>query len=154
MKNQILRRRISFLYMVILFLAFQANADSSCGEFFQSEKVRKAKVYESLHRAMKDDYVVQVFTKIINGQEKKLVLMGETHIKSKESAAIGRDVINNFNFVGREGYETGKTWGDKFKAKAVAPALAKFGIKDRPQFWIASMVTPPICRPFINTKTW
>lgn len=66
--------------------------------------------------------------------------MGEVHNKSPQSAAIGREVVSNFDYVGREGFDPEKTWGGGFKGRVVSPVLSKLGIKDRPQFWFARLI--------------
>lgn len=128
------------LIALIISMALPLYAGAmSCADLL-SGKLAQPNVLESLHSAAKDDYAVQVFTKEVNGQKRTLVLMGEVHIKSEQSAAVGREVINNFDYVGREGFDPEKTWGGRFKSQVVAPLFAKVGIKEKPQFWFARLL--------------
>jgi len=126
--------------MLLLSISFKVNAVSTCEGIFNFGKERQTNVYASLYKAMKDDYAVQVFTKDVNGRPRTLVLMGETHIKNKTSAAVGREVINNFDYVGVEGFDSEKTWGGRFKSKVITPITTKIRIKDKPQFWLARLI--------------
>lgn len=129
-----------FTAVMVLFQPLSLYAAAKSCDDFLSERGREANILEALHRAAKDDYAVEVFTKEVNGQKRMLVLMGEVHIKSPESAAVGREVVNNFDYIGYEGYDPAKTWGGRFKGNVVSPALSKLGIKDRPQFWFARWI--------------
>lgn len=112
----------------------------SCVDVLANLSDRNGNVFEALHRASKDDYMVQVFTKTVGGQPRVLVLMGETHTKSSLSAVIGRDVINNFDYVGIEGYVPKLTWGGQVDRKIVSPIFERLRLKRKPQFWFDRLI--------------
>jgi len=129
--------------LIVLLMTGSKSFALTCTDLFgnKSDAEAKRELYTDLHKAMKDDYSVEVMKTVINGKEKTLVILGETHIKSPTSAAIGQDVVNHFDVVGNEGYDSNKTWGGKFKNSVMAPVLAKIGIKGAPQFWMARLIS-------------
>ena len=116
--------------VALLFLAVPSGAQAShCPDLLKS-----------LHKAARDDYEVQLMTTVVNGRQKLVVLLGEAHIKSPASAAIGRGVLENFDFVGREGSDPEKTWGGRFSSKFIHPLLDKISTNDLPQFWFIRLI--------------
>ena len=102
--------------------------------------LNKPNLLQALHRAAKDDYRVQLLTTEVNGQQKMVVLMGEAHIKSPTSAAIGREVLSHFEYIGVEGADVSKNWGGKLSAGVVAPVMKGLGFQEPPQFWFLRLV--------------
>ena len=67
-----------------------------------------------LERAAADDYTVTVLRKRGDGPERFAVILGEAHIKSAKSAAIGREVLARFTNYALENFDTTSTWARRF----------------------------------------
>lgn len=135
--NQLGNWRRHFLAAIALaaLVGQLAQAKPNC-EFFLNNPT----LIEALHKAVTDDYRVEIFAKQVNGKTKLLVLMGELHIKTPTSAVVGRNVVNQFDYVGIEGFDPQKTWGGKLSANVIDPIIEKIGIKRTPQFWLARVL--------------
>lgn len=64
----------------------------------------------ALKGANRGDYVVQLVEGRVQGVARTLVLLGETHVKSKRDYKRGADVVNEFAVVGLEGSNTEDFW--------------------------------------------
>lgn len=69
---------------------------------------------ESLHAAVKDDYLVSVLAKKEGGRHHFVVLLGEVHVKNKKNAELGRNVAKQFDYIGVEGHDSSRLIGGRF----------------------------------------
>lgn len=125
-----------FPTFILSLLVGQPARASSCEQLL----LLKPNLVESLHNAAKDDYDVRILTAEVGGKQRLVVMMGEAHIKSVRSAEVGREVLEHFDYVGREGYDPTVTWGGRFDKNVLHPVLAKLGLKAKPQFWFARLL--------------
>jgi hypothetical protein len=138
------QRRFSthVLFGGLLWVALAGVPDAVAGaDLCRDLLLNEPGLIQALHRAAKDDYRVQLLTAEVNGQQKLVVLMGETHIKSPASAAVGREVLDHFEQVGIEGADVDKNWGGKLSNKVISPLFDRMGFKDRPQFWFLRLAS-------------
>jgi hypothetical protein len=93
----------------------------------------KYEAIRSLHRALQDDYTAEILVKNVNGENRVLVVMGETHIKTESSSLIGKEVLENFENLGLEGSDATLSIGGKAKAR-LKEMFLKMGIKPLREF--------------------
>lgn len=86
-----------FLSLVISFPAF--GDAKSCSPFLSNAQIT------ALREAGKGDYIVKTVKVDIDGVERTVVVLGETHVKGKADAELGKNVVDQFENVGVEGAE-------------------------------------------------
>lgn len=77
-------------------------------------------------QAAKDakDFAVQILQGNVNGRDRLVVLLGESHYKTLTDKELGKEVLNQFQAYGYEGADSSKTLGGKFFS-AVTYAMSK-----------------------------
>jgi hypothetical protein len=74
---------------------------------------------KALLQAKDGDYKVAVLSGVVNGKQRNVVFLGETHVKDQVAKQVGKAVLKEFNFRGLEGASTKATWGGPFFAWSV-----------------------------------
>lgn len=70
--------------------------------------------YLALYKAQASgEYDVKYAHANIDGKERLVVLLGESHVKKAGAGVLGKDVVNQFPVRGLEGADFSKTWGGK-----------------------------------------
>lgn len=76
--------------------------------------------FSALKRAHdSEQYRARLFSKMVGGKHKLLVLLGETHVKNKEAAALGKEVVKHFKTIGVEGVDFHKQLGGNMLDKLI-----------------------------------
>lgn len=105
----------------------------------EASAVRAAEIFdaagarEALESAAQDDYTVTVLARRTETGRQLVVLLGEGHVKSAETARAGRRVLDRFKDYALEGYDTNSSlagrlfWWWETKARAVTTATLPGG---------------------------
>ncbi|MFC1521198.1 AAA family ATPase [Elusimicrobiota bacterium] len=81
---------------------------------------------EALHKAANDDYTVTILKKNLYGTDRFVVLLGETHLKSKTSSEIGKELIRKFRYIGGEGVNFNSYAGMRIFSKIIKSVFHAF----------------------------
>lgn len=99
-----MHRLISFGISLAALLASPVSHSAQCSDAFR--------------KAAANGYEV-VILETTGERKSQVVLLGESHIKSKEQAEFGRTLLEHFDNFGLEGMDIGKTWGSKIFSVAL-----------------------------------
>lgn len=104
-------RKLEILSSIFLLFTQVALGSESCLRSIVGEKIYRDLVAASPY------YEFRAATKKINGIDRLVVIMGETHAKGKKAHQLGETARSHFKYYGLEGYNFGETWTGQFLAK-------------------------------------
>ncbi len=101
-----------FLLSLALFTQSHTSVAKTCQQVLSSYD--KLSTLDLLKVANSGDYKVSILETEIEGRFRTVVILGESHLKTKASSVIGQHILKKFNKRGLEGADLSLLWGEVF----------------------------------------